>query len=242
MASGPRGETLTMRLDKYISHATGMPRDHSKRAVRNKRVTVNGEVVKSAAHHVADTDRVCLDEDLLSLPQPRYLMLHKPAGVVCATEDGDHPIVLDLLNGLDPGGLAIAGRLDIDTTGLVLISDDGQWLHRVSAPRHQHSKVYRATLHAPLDDETIARFAQGLLLKGEDKPTAPARCVRLGECEAEVTLSEGRYHQVKRMFAACGNHVLRLHRHQIGSVVLDEHLAPGEFRPLTHEEIESFQP
>lgn len=231
-----------MRLDKFISHATGMPRDHSKRAIRNKRVSVNGEIIKSAACQVQESDHVCLDTEPVQLPQPRYLMLHKPAGYVCATEDAEHPIVLDLLHGMDSNGLCVAGRLDIDTTGLVLLSDDGQWLHRVSSPRHQHSKVYLASLQEPVDEQTVTQFADGLLLRGEDKATAPAQCLPLPDKAARVTLREGRYHQVKRMFAACGNHVLALHRVQIGEVVLDDALAPGAFRSLTPQEIESFQP
>lgn len=231
-----------MRLDKYLSHATQMPRDHSKRAIRNKRVAVNGQMIKSASHHINETDAVSLDGQPLQLPKLRYLMLHKPAGYVCATEDADHPIVLDLLLNESPEGLSVAGRLDIDTTGLVLLSDDGQWLHRVTSPRHLFSKVYIATLQNPVDDDTIAQFETGILLRGEDKPTAPALCKALAGNRAEVVLNEGRYHQVKRMFAACGNHVLALHRHQIGAVTLDEQLTPGAFRSLTEEEIESFQP
>ncbi len=231
-----------MRLDKYVSHATTLPRDVSKRAVRNKRVTVNGQMVKSAAHHVAQEDVICLDGQTLHLPKPRYIMLHKPVGYVCANEDGQHPIVLDLLSEKSTEGLSVAGRLDLDTTGLVLLSDDGQWLHRVISPKHLFSKIYYATLQEPVDDATIAQFETGMLLRGEDKPTAPAQCKALPDRRAEVILNEGRYHQVKRMFAACGNHVIALHRQKIGAVELDEHLAPGAFRSLTQEEIESFQP
>lgn len=229
-----------MRLDKYISHATGLPRDHVKRVIRNKRVTVNGTMIKSAAAQVAEADAICLENELLTLPRPRYLMLHKPAGYVCATEDGEHPIVLDLLQDTDLEGLSIAGRLDIDTTGLVLLSDDGQWLHRVTSPRHLYSKVYHAVLHEPVGEDTITAFAAGMLLRGEDKETAPARCIPLPDNGAEVTLQEGRYHQVKRMFAACGNHVIALHRVRIGAVVLDDTLAEGASRELTQEEMESF--
>ncbi len=230
-----------MRLDKFVSHATTMPRDQSKRVVRNKRVTVNGTMVRSASAQVAETDAVCLDGKALQLPQPRYYMLNKPVDYVCATQDSEHPIVLDLLHDIDVTGLSIAGRLDIDTTGLVLISDDGQWLHRVTSPRHLFAKIYIATLQDAVDEPTIAQFKNGMMLRGEDKETAPAQCEALPDKQARVTLSEGRYHQVKRMFAACGNHVVALHRHKIGAVTLDENLAPGAYRSLTQEEIESFQ-
>lgn len=231
-----------MRLDKFLSHATSIVRDQSKRAVRKKRVTVNGEVVRSAAQQVSEEDAICLDGERIYLPKPRYFMLHKPQGYVCATEDSEHPIVLDLLQEGSAAGLSIAGRLDIDTTGLVLLSDDGQWLHRVTAPRHLFPKVYQATLHDAVDESTIEQFQRGIMLRGETKATAPAQCIALADKRAEVTLQEGRYHQVKRMFAACGNHVVALHRQQIGAVRLDDNLALGAYRSLTQEEIESFQP
>ncbi|MES3008509.1 MAG: 16S rRNA pseudouridine(516) synthase RsuA [Pseudomonadota bacterium] len=230
-----------MRLDKFVSHATGLPREISKRLIRKRQVQVNGTMVSNAAYQVAETDVVTMEGETLQIAGPRYLMLHKPVGYVCATEDGDHPTVLDLLD-MDTEGLSIGGRLDIDTTGLVLLSDDGQWLHRVTSPRHLYSKVYRATLQEPVDQQTIDSFAAGMLLRGEDKPTAPARCEALPENGARVTLNEGRYHQVKRMFAACGNHVLSLHREQIGAVTLDDTLDAGQCRVLTETEIKSFLP
>lgn len=229
-----------MRLDKFVSHATGLPREISKRLIRKRQVQVNGTMVSNAAFQVEDTDSVTMEGETLHIPGPRYLMLHKPIGVVCATEDGDHPTVLDLIEDMDTEGLSIGGRLDIDTTGLVLLSDDGQWLHRVTSPRHLFSKVYRATLQEPLDQQTIDSFATGMLLRGEDKPTAPAQCEALPDNGARVTLNEGRYHQVKRMFAACGNHVLSLHREKIGAVALDDALTEGEYRVLTETEIKSF--
>jgi 16S rRNA pseudouridine516 synthase len=228
-----------MRLDKFVSHATGMPRDVAKRAVRKKSVTVNGETIKSAAQQVSPEDVITLNNRQIELRGPRYIMLHKPAGYVCATEDGDHPIVLDLLEE-DPAGLSIAGRLDLDTTGLVLLTDDGQWLHRVISPKRECHKVYEVQLQDPCSPETIEQFAQGILLRGEDKPTLAAVCVALPDNTAEVTLNEGRYHQVKRMFAACGNHVVALHRRQIGAVTLSADLPEGEFRNLTPDEVASF--
>ncbi len=229
-----------MRLDKYVSHATGLPRDVTKRVIRKKQVTVNDSVVTKASTHINAEDEVKFDGDLLALPQPRYLMLHKPVGYVCATEDAEHPIVLDLIEDIPTEGLSIAGRLDIDTTGLLLLSDDGQWLHRVTSPRHLFAKVYRATLQDPVDENTIQRFADGILLRNEDKITVPAQCRALTDNDALVTLNEGRYHQVKRMFAACGNHVTALHRLQIGEVRLDDDLLPGQCRELTEQEVASF--
>jgi len=229
-----------MRLDKFVSHATGMPRDHARRAIRKKQVQVDETLVTDAARHVAATARITLDGQLLQLAQPRYLMLFKPAGYVCATTDSDHPTVLDLITDRDTGGLSIAGRLDIDTTGLVLLSDDGQWLHRATSPRHRHPKVYEVQLQEALDQQTIDSFATGIMLHGESRVTLPAQCrATVANC-AEVTLHEGRYHQVKRMFAACGNHVLALHRRQIGGIVLDPSLEPGDYRELTDAEVAEF--
>jgi 16S rRNA pseudouridine516 synthase len=231
-----------MRLDKFVSHASGLARELSKRAIRGKRVSVNGEISKNAALQVGDEDKICLDDICLRLPGPRYFMLHKPAGYVCATTDGEHPVVLDLFEASDSKDLKIAGRLDIDTTGLLLLSSDGNWLHRVSSPRHQCQKIYIAALDMPVDEATIERFAAGIVLRGEDRPSAPARCIPLPDDYAEVHLHEGRYHQVKRMFAACGRHVRSLHRKQIGSLLLNEESLPvGTYRPLSQEEIESFQ-
>ena len=231
-----------MRLDKFVSHATGMPRDHARRAIRKKLVQVDQMLVTDAARHIAATARVTLDGLPLQLAQPRYLMLFKPGGHVCATTDSDHPTVLDLITDRDSEGLSIAGRLDIDTTGLVLLSDDGQWLHRVTSPRHHHPKVYEAQLQEPLDQHTIDSFATGIMLHGESRATLPAQCQATGDSCAEVTIHEGRYHQVKRMFAACGNHVVALHRRQIGGIVLDPGLQPGDYRELTDAEVAEFLP
>ena len=229
-----------MRLDKFVSHATGMPRDHARRTIRGKQVYVNAQLVTDAARHVDPSANITLDGQVLRLEGPRYLMLHKPHGHVCATTDSDHPTVLDLIDDRSTEGLSIAGRLDIDTTGLVLLSDDGQWLHRITSPRHRHPKVYEVLLQEPLDQATIDSFATGIILHGESSATLPAQCLAVGDRQAEVTLNEGRYHQVKRMFAACGNHVVALHRRQIGRIMLDEQLQPGEYRDLNQAEIAEF--
>jgi 16S rRNA pseudouridine516 synthase len=183
---------------------------------------------------------VALDEELLLPPLPRYFMLNKPQGVVCATRDHGQRTVLELLDEPRRGALHIAGRLDIDTTGLVLVTDDGQWSHRITAPASHCSKTYRVTLAEPLTSEQASGVARGLLLKGERKPTKPAVVDRLSTCELRLTITEGKYHQVKRMFAALGNHVVALHRLSIGGVSLDESLAPGGYRSLTPHEIGYF--
>jgi 16S rRNA pseudouridine516 synthase len=136
--------------------------------------------------------------------------------------------------------LHVAGRLDIDTSGLVLLSDDGNWSHRITAPRHKCPKRYRVTLAAPLDPAAVEQFAAGLTLRNEAKKTKPATLEILTPTEVRLTIGEGKYHQVKRMFAAIGNHVVALHREAIGALQLDESLAPGEYRPLSEAERELF--
>lgn len=229
-----------MRLDRFISHATPLSRAQAQRAIRSGAVTVQGAVSRDPALHLAPDAQVTLEGAALTLSGPRYFMLNKPAGYICATADGAHPTVLDLLQEARTDGLHPAGRLDIDTTGLVLLSDDGEWSHRVTSPRHDCAKRYRVTLAEDLSADTAERFAEGVLLKGEKKKTRPAQLESLTSREVILTIQEGKYHQVKRMFAAVGNHVSALHRICIGTVCLDQALTPGEYRPLTAEEISSF--
>ena len=229
-----------MRLDRYLHLSTGLSRSRAKRLLREQRATVDGETVRDAAFQVPAGAVVAIDGTVLDLPGPGYYMLNKPAGVVCATRDRNQRTVLDLLPPEVAEGLTIAGRLDIDATGLVLLSADGQWVHRVTSPRHKQPKVYRVALAEPLAADAERRLERGIFLKGENRRTLPAALERLAPDEARITLVEGRYHQVKRMFAALGNRVTALHRERIGPLVLDPGLAPGEFRRLTDGEIAAF--
>ncbi len=235
----PYPRAQAMRLDKFVSNNSPYSRSEVRRLLRSGRLLVNGKPARDSGMTLVASDEVALDGEVLVPRQPRYLMLHKPAGVVSATEDGSHRTVLVLLPAALRTGLHIAGRLDIDSTGLVLLTDDGQWSHRAKAPG-QHEKRYRVGTARPLETGYTEAFATGLRLRGEeDQPTRPARLEILGPCEARVWLQEGRYHQVKRMFAALGNHVESLHREAIGSIELDSALAPGQWRPLTAAEIAS---
>jgi 16S rRNA pseudouridine516 synthase len=147
---------------------------------------------------------------------------------------------LDLFDLPKRSTLHIAGRLDIDSSGLVLVTDDGQWSHRITAPSNHCPKTYYVTLAEPLTVEQASSLAVGLLLKGESKVTKPATVEKVSEHELRLTITEGRYHQVKRMFAALGNHVVALHRLSIGGLALDSSLLPGAYRSLTTEEITLF--
>ena len=229
-----------MRLDKYLSQASGLSRSQARDAIKNGGVKVNDQLVKRVDHQLAADAVVTWGDELVSPGSARYFMLHKPPGYVSATRDSDHPVVLDLLDEY-PRGLSVAGRLDKDTTGLVLISDDGAWVHAIISPRRDCEKVYQAELDAEIDDKMVTAFAHGMTLRNEDKPTLPAQLKVLSGRLVEVRIREGKYHQVKRMFAACGRKVLALHRTQIGSILLDPSLAPGGYRALTEEEVRSIE-
>ena len=231
-----------MRLDKLLSNSTGISRSEIKKAIRQGKATIDGGIAKDASTHVNSDHVVTLFGQVVSESQPRYFMLNKPEGYICANSDPEHPTVLDLM--LDEPlyeKLNVAGRLDIDTTGLVLLTDDGKWLHNVISPNHQCPKCYIATTKAPISLDSIEQFKVGIQLKDEPKPTRPAKLTIIEPHKAELIITEGRYHQVKRMFGATNNRVTGLHRAAIGEISLDTSLAPGEYRPLTQPEIDSIQ-
>ncbi|MCW8127963.1 16S rRNA pseudouridine(516) synthase RsuA [Microbulbifer halophilus] len=230
-----------MRLDKAVSQVTDLSRSDVKKAAKAERITVNDKITTNPAAKISDADAICLDGEPLAEPGPRYIMLHKPLGHVSASRDSEHPTVLDLIDEPNKHKLHVAGRLDIDTTGLVLLTDDGQWSHRITSPRHHCDKTYYAHLAERISDNAVEKFAKGIWLDNEKKRTRPARLEILYANEVRVTINEGRYHQVKRMFAALGNRVLELHRERIGDIELDEELEPGDYRFLTEEEIASVQ-
>lgn len=229
-----------MRLDKFLCTALGITRKEAGKILKEKRVEVNGEIVKNGALKITDACEVEFDGNSLHMTGPKYFMLNKPQGYVCSHVDDFNPTVFVLLDEVSPEKLHVAGRLDADTTGLVLLTDDGQWSHRITSPRHVCEKVYYVETADPIPASAISEFAEGVQLRGEKELTRPAKLEILEECAALITISEGKYHQVKRMFAAIGNKVVALHREQVGAVVLDDDLEPGEYRPLTEEEIASF--
>ncbi|SFN18383.1 16S rRNA pseudouridine516 synthase [Candidatus Pantoea varia] len=229
-----------MRLDKFISQQLEISRAIAHREIRGQRVTVNGEIVRDTAFKLLPDHEVVYDGNVLQMQTgPRYFMLNKPQGYVCSTDDPDHPTIIYFIEEPMSFKLHAAGRLDIDTTGLVLLTDDGQWSHRITSPRHHCEKTYRVTLESPISDDTAAQFTAGVQLHNEKSLTKPAQLEVMTPTDVRLTLSEGRYHQVKRMFAAVGNRVIELHRERIGDIVLDEDLEPGEYRALTEEEIAS---
>lgn len=228
-----------MRLDKFLCESTDLTRSQARRVLSDEQVTVNGEIVTRPTHMIKDGDTVQWEGETIAPVGLRYLMMNKPVGYECTLRNSQHPMVLSLLDIEKKDRLHTVGRLDVETSGLLLITDDGQWTHRIISPKHQCDKVYLATLAEPLCAEAEARFAAGIQLDGEDKPTLPATLERVSELQARLTIQEGKYHQVRRMFAALGNFVNALHRERIGQVNLDPDLAPGECRHLRPEEIKS---
>lgn len=226
-----------MRLDKALSLA-GHTRSEARRLIAQGRVQVSGAVVRDAGRNVSSGD-VMLDGAPIDAQEEIYLMLHKPAGVVTATEDKRLPTVVSLLPEIyQRRKIGPVGRLDRDVTGLVLLTTDGQLAHRLISPRWKAEKCYRARCEGALDANDVAAFAGGLMLS--DFTAAPARLEILESGEtslADVILTEGKFHQVKRMFAAVGHPLITLQRLRIGCVTLDEALAPGEYRLLTEAEI-----
>lgn len=229
-----------MRLDKFVAEAADLTRSQSKQALSQKRVSVDGAIVSDAKFKVLQEQTVRLDGQLVVIQNPQYIALNKPLGYICSTLDEVHPSALQLIKGLKTSQLHFAGRLDLDTTGLVLISDDGQWTHKITSPKRQCRKVYRVVCAERITPKQITALEQGVLLDGETKPTQAASVSQLSEKSLLLGLSEGKYHQVKRMLAAVGNHVSQLHRESIGSINLHE-LAEGDWRYLTLEEIASFR-
>lgn len=230
-----------MRLDKFIAEQTGLTRSQAAKALKNGVVSVNEEIEKSGARKVSAEDTIRYEGELLEwLEGGQYFMLYKPQGYVCSHDDGEYPTVFQFFDYPLMNKLHTAGRLDVDTTGLVLLTDDGQWSHRITSPKHHCEKTYLVTLADPVEAFYAQQLAEGILLRGEKEPCLPAKMEILDDYNVNLTISEGRYHQVKRMFAALGNKVEALHRWRIGDIVLDESLEEGEYRALSDKEIRSF--
>lgn len=230
-----------MRLDKYISNATDLSRTDAKRLIKAGEVTIDDELATNPAQKVGSDQTVAIEGSDIRLQQQRYFMMNKPAGVVSVSKDHNHPTAISLLYEHRSEELQIAGRLDIDTTGLLLITDDGQWNHRLTSPRSGCDKIYQVGLAEPIGSHYQGALAEGVQLEGEKHRCLPAAMEQVDQHHLRLSIAEGKYHQVKRMFAALGNHVVSLHRSQVGAIVLDAELEPGDYRPLTDAEVASIQ-
>jgi len=228
-----------MRLDKFITACTEFSRSQAKKLISKGDVTVDGVFIRDPSLKLSDQSKVSLFGRRILLSGARYIMLHKPIETVCTSINDDSRSVLGLLGIDKPEALHIAGRLDIDTTGLVLITDDGAWSHRITSPKKKCGKRYRVGLADAVQEGAEVQFKQGIQLKDEAKLTRPAELEIISSNEVLLTIHEGKYHQVKRMFAALSNRVVSLHREKVGSIQLDETLEEGEWRYLTEAEINS---
>ena len=227
-----------MRVDRFLSNLPQFNRKQVRLLLVERRVTVEGVAVSDPHHDVREFSQVCVDGEILQAGKPaRYFMLHKPQGCVSATSDPQHSTVLDLLDEPDKAELHIAGRLDFNTTGLMLITNDGQWSRRLTQPQTKLPKVYHVQTEQDIGPQYAVTFAAGVYFAFEDLTTQPAELELLGPRTARLSIIEGRYHQVKRMFGHFDNKVIGLHRERMGPLVLDAALAPGEYRALTDDEI-----
>jgi 16S rRNA pseudouridine516 synthase len=250
-------DSVRIRLDKLLADCGKGSRSQVKNYIKQGRVTVNGTPARSGDVKVdTSTDTVCFDGNKLIFRRYVYYMLNKPAGVVSATTDSRDKTVIELITGEKPRDLFPVGRLDKDTEGLLLITNDGKLANSLLIPRKHVEKTYyvkavravncdagvaeKSEALPLITDAIVKHMSQGIDI-GDEKPTAPARLKVLrqneAEAELEITITEGRYHQVKRMFQAVGLKVVYLKRLSMGSIVLDEELALGEYRELTDKEI-----
>lgn len=228
-----------MRLDRFICKSTELSRAEARAFIHGGEVCVNREVVINESSQVHENNSITLAGETLTPRPSRYIMLHKPLDTVCSNIDEAYPSVFNFIDVEKTSELHIAGRLDANTTGLVLITDDGRWSFNIITPENQCEKVYRVGLRDSVADDTAARFAEGVQLQGESSLTLPARLDIISPKEVFLTITEGKFHQVKRMFAAVGNRVVTLHRQKIGAINLD--IEAGLWRYLSEEEIQFFK-
>lgn len=233
-----------MRLDKFLTETGVGTRSQVKSYIKKGQVTVNGNLAKDGSVHIDENkDTVCFQNKPLSYVKERYYMLHKPMGVVCATKDNVNKTVLELFDKELQKGLIIVGRLDKDTEGLLFLTTDGEFSHKLMSPKKHVEKTYYFEADGVLMEDDIKKLENGVEI-GDDEPvTLPAKVSHVQLMDKKVsgrlTITEGRYHQVKRMLQAVGCKVTYLKRFSIGKILLDDSLLPGEYRELSHAELEA---
>lgn len=225
-----------MRLDRFISHHTRLGKKRSRALIEAAQVTVDGCFVLDYRHPVDRFSSISCEGQILQDQKAHYLMLHKPAGILSATTDPEFQTAVDLIQEPYAGELHIAGRLDRASTGLLLLTNDGRWSKRLTEPEHKVPKIYQVTLRDPIQEHYHDTFANGIYLAYEDLTTQPTSFTQLDDHKVEITLHEGRYHQIKRMFHAVGNKVTSLHRSQIGSLKLGD-LNPGCYQSIQPHQV-----
>ncbi len=230
-----------MRLDKFLTEMEIGSRSQVKAYIKKGLIEVNGVVCKDADYKLDEnSDTVSYAGEKLFYQKFRYYILNKPQGVVTATKDAKEKTVMDLLVNVRKADLSPVGRLDKDTEGLLLITNDGALAHMLLSPKRHVDKVYRVKLAKPITQDAIMQLEAGVDI-GEESITMPAKVQRIQETEILLTIHEGRFHQVKRMLKAVGNEVVHLKRESFGCMQLEEGLKSGTFRELTTEEIEKLK-
>ncbi|OEF25745.1 pseudouridine synthase [Vibrio rumoiensis] len=224
-----------MRLDKFVCKSTSLTRSEAISKIQQGEFQVNSDVVNDESSQVHANNTVLWNGTLLQARPFRYILMHKPTGTICSNVDEVYPSLFKHLDVDHVSELHIAGRLDADTTGMVLITDDGHWSYNITTPTKLCAKVYRVGLSRPISDDVVDKFLQGIQLQGESELTAPATLDVITAHEVLLIITEGKFHQVKRMFSAIGNKVVSLHREAIGEVYLDVDV--GQWRYLTAEEV-----
>ncbi|KFZ39111.1 pseudouridine synthase [Shewanella mangrovi] len=228
------------RIDRFLASRLQIPSRQAQQLIRQGEVLLNGAAVTQVNIIINEFTRIECQGQLLQALAPAYWMLHKPAGVVSATSDAEQQTVMSLLPEIaQTQQLHIAGRLDKYTTGLLLLTNDSRWSEAIAQPSASKRKHYRVTLQNPLTDDYVSAFRDGFYFEFENITTAPAELTIVSDYIADVVLTEGKYHQIKRMFGRFRNPVVALHRYQIGQIVLDDNLALGEARELRADEIAS---
>jgi 16S rRNA pseudouridine516 synthase len=229
-------KSKTCRLDRFISQNSDFSHSDTRLLIAQKRILLDGCVAESIQQKVTKFTHVVLDGECLNENNPIYIMLNKPQGVVSATKDLKHSTVIDLIQHPQKNELHIAGRLDFNTTGLVLLTNDGDWSRKISLPETKLAKIYEVTVSEPLSEMYITAFQEGIYFPYEKITTKPACLEILSEYTARLSLVEGKYHQVKRMFGFFNNKVIALHRVSVGHISLGD-LAVGDNRILAADEV-----
>lgn len=225
------------RLDRFMSQKKNINKRDVRLILAQQRIIVDGVIANNIQQIIQPFTSVIFDGELLQSNKASYLMLNKPIGVVSATSDEQHKTVIDLLDHPLKRSLHITGRLDLNSSGLLLLTNDSNWSRKLTLPDQKVTKVYQVTTEKPIDHECIDAFKKGMHFSYEDITTKPVELKILSQYKAELRLIEGRYHQIKRMFGRFRNPVLKIHRVSIGHIILDAHLAPGESRSLNECEI-----
>lgn len=234
-----------MRLDKYLSHTLNFSRSEARQAIKKGLVLVNQEVIFKSDFQIDEQhDLVSFLEEELEYREFVYLMLNKPKDYLSSTKDDRRATVLDLIKGYENFDLVIAGRLDFDSEGLIILTNDGSFVHKLTSPNYKCPKTYQVVVEGVFEDEDIRKFQKGVKITDRYNQvyiTKPASLKILSPSEALITIIEGKFHQVKKMCLSIGKEVRKLKRIKIGTLELDPTLKPGEFRELTDEEVASLK-